>query len=38
VEHLIVEMEVPTRHGQEKALELLAESRGRFEKVKRTRD
>lgn len=38
VEHLVVEMEAPTRHGQEKALELLAESRERFENEKRTRD
>jgi hypothetical protein len=38
IEHLIIEMGVPTKRGQEKALELLAESRKRFETEKRTRD
>jgi hypothetical protein len=38
LEHLVVEMKVPTRRGQAKTLELLAESRRRFETEKRTRD
>jgi len=38
IEHLVVEMGVPTRHGQESALELLADSRNKFAKEKRTRD
>ncbi len=38
IEHLVVEVGVPTKHGQEKALEILAESRRRFETQNRTRD
>lgn len=38
VEHVIVEMGVPTKQGERKSLELLAESREGFEKEKRTKD
>ncbi len=38
IEHLIIEMGVPTKRGQDKALQLLAESRKRFETEKRTKD
>lgn len=37
LEHLIVELKVPTRRGKDEALELLAESRRIFEGDKRTR-
>ncbi len=37
VEHLIVEMGVPTKFGKEAALGVLAESRETFEQEKRTK-
>ncbi len=37
IEHLIIEMKVPTKHGKEAALEVLAESRRGFEEEKRTK-
>lgn len=37
IEHLIVEMRVPTRRGKEAALKVLAESRETFENEKRTK-
>jgi hypothetical protein len=38
IEHLIVELRVPTKRGEEAALEVLAESRRTFEEEKRTKD
>ncbi len=37
IEHLIIEIGVMTKHGKEAALEVLAESRRRFEEEKRTK-
>jgi len=38
IEHLVVEMKVPTKRGKEAALEVLAESRETFENEKRIRN
>lgn len=38
IEHLIVEIEVPTKDGKEAARKVLDESRSGFEEEKRTRD
>lgn len=38
IEHLIVEIGVPTKRGKKAALEVLAESRRTFEREKRTKD
>jgi len=38
IEHLVIEMKVPTKQGEEAALDVLAESRKVFEEEKRTRD
>lgn len=37
IEHLVVEIGVPTKHGKEAAREVLAESRETFEREKRTK-